>query len=244
MHVMAEARPILLQALKADEGLRLRPYLCSAGVPTIGIGATTYPDGRKVRLDDPPITEAQAMRMLAIEADRYMLAVLRMCSRYPTAHQLAALVRLGYNIGLTALQRSTVMRLHNAGDIQGSARAFGLWNKARVNGALTVLPGLTARRAREAAMYLTPAPEQAQDPVPQAVAPESSLVASPIAQGGAAATVGASALALVPALEPETVGKWRDALGLDPQIILALLIVAACGYVIWWRWQQRRQGWA
>ena len=38
--------------IKNFEGLRLTPYLCSAGVPTIGYGSTFYEDGRKVSLQD------------------------------------------------------------------------------------------------------------------------------------------------------------------------------------------------
>jgi GH24 family phage-related lysozyme (muramidase) len=40
------------------EGFFSHPYLCPAGVPTIGYGATYYEDGRKVTLRDPPITES------------------------------------------------------------------------------------------------------------------------------------------------------------------------------------------
>ena len=42
------------------EGLRLKPYLCSAGVPTIGYGSTFYPSGRKVTMQDKPITQETA----------------------------------------------------------------------------------------------------------------------------------------------------------------------------------------
>ena len=35
------------------EGLRLRPYKCPAGVPTIGIGSTHYLDGRAVQMKRP-----------------------------------------------------------------------------------------------------------------------------------------------------------------------------------------------
>ena len=36
--------------IKGFEGFRNKPYLCSAGVPTIGYGTTLYPDGVKVSL--------------------------------------------------------------------------------------------------------------------------------------------------------------------------------------------------
>ena len=33
--------------IKKFEGLKLNPYLCSAGVPTIGYGNTFYENGKK-----------------------------------------------------------------------------------------------------------------------------------------------------------------------------------------------------
>lgn len=45
--------------LIVNEGKKLTPYPCSRGVPTIGIGCTTYQDGRKVTLKDRPITEKE-----------------------------------------------------------------------------------------------------------------------------------------------------------------------------------------
>ena len=64
--------------LRKEEGERFKPYLCTAGVPTIGVGATTYPDGRKVTLADPPITKSQMDRMLSIEIGRYVHEVMDM----------------------------------------------------------------------------------------------------------------------------------------------------------------------
>ena len=49
-----------LNLLSQFEGLRLKPYLCPAGIPTISIGCTYYPDGTKVKLTDPEISEAKA----------------------------------------------------------------------------------------------------------------------------------------------------------------------------------------
>jgi hypothetical protein len=72
------------------------------------------------------------------------------------------------------------LRPQNRGDHAAAARAFGLWNKARVNGKLTELRGLTSRRAAEAALYLRPS-DGKPAPMPQAVAPESRIAASPIA---------------------------------------------------------------
>ena len=48
-----------IRLIQEFEGLRLTSYLCSAGVPTIGYGATYYHDGSKVKLGQT-ITNAQA----------------------------------------------------------------------------------------------------------------------------------------------------------------------------------------
>lgn len=40
------------------EGLSLVPYLCSAKVATIGYGNTFYPSGKKVTMQDQPISLA------------------------------------------------------------------------------------------------------------------------------------------------------------------------------------------
>jgi len=256
--IIEEARPGLVKALRREEGLRLRPYLCSAGVPTIGIGATTYPDGTPVKLSDPPITERQALQMLTVEADRYLTAVLSMCSVWPTVNQLVALACLAYNIGVAGLRNSTVMRLHNNGDHAGAARAFGLWNKAKVAGRLQPLPGLTARRAREAALYLTPG-EDEEPPLalPQAVASESSLGASPIAISGGATTAAGGALGLLGVTDQlqgasTAVGAATGIVaqvqghlgGVSPLVILGVIAVVAGSAAMFYRWKQRRGGWA
>lgn len=64
-------------------------------------------------------------------------------------HQFDAMVSFAYNVGVTNLANSTLLKLHKAGDFAGAAQQFGRWNKA----AGKVLPGLTKRRAAEAALY-------------------------------------------------------------------------------------------
>jgi GH24 family phage-related lysozyme (muramidase) len=66
-----------------------------------------------------------------------------------TQHQFDALVSFAYNVGVGNLQSSTLLKKHKAGDYKGAAAEFAKWNKA----AGKVLPGLTKRRAAEAALY-------------------------------------------------------------------------------------------
>ena len=66
-----------------------------------------------------------------------------------TQHQFDAMVSFAYNVGVANLRASTLLKKHIAGDYAGAAAEFAKWNKA----AGKVLPGLTRRRAAEAALY-------------------------------------------------------------------------------------------
>ena len=227
-------------------GCALQAYRCPAGVWTIGWGET---DG--VRPGDV-CTPQQADRWLHEDLTERAAAVREMCSRKPSPHELAALVSLAYNVGLSGLRQSTALRQHNAGNAQAAARAFGLWNKARVGGQLVELPGLTARRAREAALYLTPDAD-AQPRMPQAVEAESSLARSPIAQAGAV-IVGAPVVELatqasegVGALKPAVTavrGLLVDTLGVPADWALPALAFVVGLIVLRWRLRQRSEGYA
>jgi lysozyme len=48
------------------EGFRSKPYLCPAGIATIGYGSTYYADKRKVTLEDPPMSQEEAHALLMI----------------------------------------------------------------------------------------------------------------------------------------------------------------------------------
>jgi len=235
-----------VELIAQSEGCRLQAYRCPAGVPTIGWGET-----ENVRMGDTCI-QAQADLWLVTDLQRRTRTVEGLCTRTPTRNQLGALVSLAYNIGTEALRGSTALRQHNAGNDQAAARAFALWDKARVGGALTVLPGLTARRAREAALYLTP-DVYPDEPLPQAVESESSLAASPIARGGTVAAgvgvleavrqAGDSVGGLKPAMDAIR-ATLVDTLGLPVEWLLPAVLVGAGIVVVRWRWLQRSGGWA
>jgi len=64
-------------------------------------------------------------------------------------NQFDALVSFAYNVGLGALQKSTLLKRHRAGDFTGAAAQFGLWNKNDGK----VMKGLVRRRKAEADLY-------------------------------------------------------------------------------------------
>lgn len=133
------------------EGLYLRPYLCPAGVPTIGYGATFYEDGRRVKLTDPPITRQRAEDMLMHHLRTgFLRKTIRLCPDVDTPPRLAALVDFAYNLGAGNLQASTLRRRVNAGEWDDVPAQLMRWNRAGGR----VLRGLTIRRQAECALVV------------------------------------------------------------------------------------------
>jgi len=129
------------------EGCYLRPYLCPAGVPTIGYGATRYPDGRAVQLTDAPISPEAAERMLLLSVRQiYLPAVLVLCPGVHDSRRLAALIDFTFNLGAGNLRASTLRRRVNAGLWGDVPAELMKW----VRGGGRVLPGLVRRRQAEA----------------------------------------------------------------------------------------------
>ena len=143
------------------EGLRLKPYLCSAGVPTIGYGSTFYPSGRKVTMRDKPITQETAFWMLKQVANMFAKDVDSLVTSNINQNQFNALVSFAFNLGSDidadnipeGLGDSRLLRRVNANPNDPEiAREFVKWNKAGGR----VLDGLTKRRLKEAELYFTP----------------------------------------------------------------------------------------
>ena len=131
------------------EGCYLSPYLCSAGVQTIGFGATYYEDGTAVSLSDPPITRDRAEALLLwMVTTRYLPAVLKLCPGVDNPHRLAALIDFTFNLGAGALKASTLRRKVNAGEWKDVPDELRKW----VKGGGRVLRGLVRRRDAEAVL--------------------------------------------------------------------------------------------
>ncbi len=132
------------------EGFESRPYLCQAGVPTIGYGTTRYPDGRKVTLSDPEITRAQGQLYLVHDIATSEKAVDTMTTDSVSQNQFNALVSIAYNLGAGALRGSTLLKKVNANPNDPTIKLeFAKW--VYVDGKKS--KGLIARRAKEAEMY-------------------------------------------------------------------------------------------
>lgn len=147
--MIEQALPIALALMRRFEGFYAHPYLCPAGVPTIGYGNTYYEDGRPVTLTDPAITRDRAESLLLwTVAHVYLPQVIKLCPGVDNPERLAAVIDFAYNLGGTALKNSTLRRKINAGDWGMVPAEFMKWNKAGGR----VLRGLTLRREAEVSL--------------------------------------------------------------------------------------------
>lgn len=133
------------------EGLSLKPYLCPAGVPTIGYGATHYLDGRRVKLTDSPISRHTAETMLRhMVRYVYLPAVLKLCPTLRDPEKLAAIIDFAFNLGTGRLKASTLRKRVNAEDWEAAAVELMKW----VRGGGKILRGLVLRREAERQLIL------------------------------------------------------------------------------------------
>ena len=141
-----------LSLISEFEGLSLKPYKCSAGVPTIGYGSTYYENGIKVNMSDAPITKQRAEQLLQHTADRFASKVANLLKKPVTQNQFNALVSFAFNCGSGALASSTLLKLVNINPNDAMiAKEFLKWNKVNK----VPVQGLTNRRIKESALYFT-----------------------------------------------------------------------------------------
>ena len=131
---------VLIDLIKRFEGLRLKAYLCPAGVWTCGFGSTG-PDISKGTV----WSIEQAEDRLQADAYAFTIATLKLCPGI-SGERLAAIADFAYNLGATRLAGSTLRRKINSGDIEGAKVELRKW----VRGGGRILPGLVLRREAEA----------------------------------------------------------------------------------------------
>jgi len=144
-----QVSPNGLKFISKEEGMVLKPYKCSAGVPTIGIGSTYYENGSKVKMTDAPISESRALELFKNVLKSYELAVYSSTRDDINQNQFDSLVSIAFNIGTGAFKKSTLLKKVNANpnDITIGA-AFEAWKNAGGK------PILLNRRKREYQLYI------------------------------------------------------------------------------------------
>ena len=141
-----------LKLIKKFEGLSLKPYLCSAGIPTIGFGNTFYENMKKVTLQDETITEDRADSLFNfLVTTNFVNVVNRLVIVDINQNQFDALVSFVYNLGSGNFEKSTLLKKVNQEDFIGASLEFEKWNRASGK----VLSGLTKRRLSEKELFLS-----------------------------------------------------------------------------------------
>ena len=141
---------------------RCAPYLCPAGVPTIGFGSVWRADGTHVAMTDPPMSRDEAMQLFGIEIEQKCLpAVGRLITIPLHPLMLGALVSFCFNAGGGALKASNLRRAVNERRWADVPAEFAKW---RFGGGKE-LPGLVRRRAAEAAMFMAGVRDQSGEPI-------------------------------------------------------------------------------
>ena len=145
---ISDAVDLAADLCRMFEGFRSRPYLCPAGYPTVGFGSTFYPNGKKVTLNDQPITREQAEEMLQYELLSIVPHVLALCPTVSgNTNRTAALIDFCFNLGWPRLRASTLRKRVNEQNWPAARAEILKWNK----GGGKVLKGLVLRRQAEAA---------------------------------------------------------------------------------------------
>ena len=143
---------LAVELIKEFEGFKNYAYIDTDGTPVIGYGLSKV-GGVPVRIGD---------RISPSQADAALDAHLREISRELdeavevelSDRQFSALASIAFNVGMGAIENSTLIRKINAGDYAGAANEFLRWDKANLGGRIVQMPGLTRRRAAERELFL------------------------------------------------------------------------------------------
>lgn len=147
-----------LKIIREFEGFEAKSYPDpgTGGQPfTIGWGSTRMPDGSSVRPTDV-ISRTEADLLLAQQVRSFGAGVLGLVRPRQTLNpnQIAALTSWAFNVGLSAVEDSTLRKRLNAGEDANTVARQELPRWDRGGGG--VMPGLTRRRAAEVALFTTP----------------------------------------------------------------------------------------
>lgn len=139
-----------IDLIKRFEEFRSEPYICPAGIWTIGYGHTGGVDRWTV-----PICEQTAHDLMIKDLESVQVTICELVEVAINQNQFDSLCSFVFNLGRNNFKRSTLLKKLNAGDYEGTADEFLRWNKAKnQDGQLVVFPGLDARRRAERDLFL------------------------------------------------------------------------------------------
>jgi lysozyme len=135
--------------LKPFEKYMQYVYSDVAGIDTVGYGHVVL-SGEDYSAG---LTESEASYLLYLDVETRYNQIVDFIEYELSVNQMAAVLSLVFNIGVTAFKNSTLLKRLNEADFESAADQFLVWNKARVNGTLTIVRGLTNRRIAEKEIF-------------------------------------------------------------------------------------------
>jgi lysozyme len=145
-----------LDLIKFFESFSSKPYICPAGVATIGFGTTRYFDTKKrVNLTDKPITEIESVRLLKGDIESlYAPLVDKLCRDDLTQNEFDAVCSFVYNAGATYRGKDGKNHYFNLFEkVNSKQNIKDYWEALAITGGGVKLKGLIKRRAKEVALY-------------------------------------------------------------------------------------------
>jgi lysozyme len=143
--------PLIVQYLADKEGFRDTAYPDQAGIWTIGYGTIEgVKQGDKITKKEAFSRKVEFVRKM----DKFLN---RLISVDLTQYQYDAIASLTYNIGVSALSGSTLLKLLNKNDFEGASEQFLRWTKYKdpETGKMKDSQGLINRRKEEKQIFDT-----------------------------------------------------------------------------------------
>jgi len=150
VHAVPRLTSEAIALIKHFEGCFLEAYRDPVGVLTIGYGHTTNVKRGM------SITPQQAENLLMEDLSLAQADVLHNVKAPLNDNEFGALVSLAFNIGSSALARSTLVRKLNRGKRRAAAAEFERFVNGRVGGRRMILKGLVLRRKAEREFFEAP----------------------------------------------------------------------------------------
>ena len=153
----------LIEMIKHDEGVRVKPYRCPAFLWTVGVGHVIDQTHIRVPMDerkalpipagwDRTLSMDEVNAILAKDLENFERGVLRLAPNLAGRQsKFDACVSFSFNVGLGNFQRSTIRMKIQREEWDAAADAFLMWTKAGNK----ELPGLVQRRKGERALFLS-----------------------------------------------------------------------------------------
>ena len=151
-----------IKYMEEVEGRDNHVYPDSSGYPTIGIGhlLTAVEQGTgTIIINKVPVeyriglTDKQVDDLLLQDMYTAEQIVSRVVNVLLNQNQFDALCSFCFNIGNVNFTKSTLLRLLNNGNYAAVPEQMRRWNKAKINGELIVMKGLTNRREKDISLW-------------------------------------------------------------------------------------------